>query len=258
MHKKGLEYHGTLWKAKIMRLLSAFKVVLITQLALVPALVSAQIQTKKVSFPAGKSSTNISGTIKGRQTVDYTLSVKEGQEMHVTLNSKNTSLYFNVLAPGSNDEAIFIGSTDGNKFDGTMSMSGVYKIRVYLMASAARRNESANYGLAISVPGGGTSGGDAKVAGTQYNATGKVPAALGTAKRGSVQADFGVIRNSDGSAELHLKIPNGLQQKIRFERGEWSCVSCTGIKYTKNGDEWTVTINDYERYYIPDAVITGG
>jgi hypothetical protein len=35
-------------------------------------------------------------------------------------------------------------------------------------------------------------------------------------------------------------------------------VSCTGIKYTKNGDEWTVTINDYERYYIPDAVITGG
>lgn len=231
---------------------------MVTQLALVPALVSAQIQTKKVSFPAGKTSTYISGTIKGRQTVDYTLSVKEGQEMQVSLNSKNGALYFNVLPPGSNDEAIFVGSTEGNKYSGTTSMTGVYKIRVYLMASAARKNESANYGLTISVPAGGSGGGDAKVAGTSYNATGKVPAALGTAKKGSVQADFGVIRKSDGSAELHLKVPNGLQQKIKFERGEWTCLSCTGIKYTKNGDEWTVTINDYERYYIPDAVITGG
>lgn len=227
-------------------------------MATIPILATAQIQTKKVSFPAGKSSTNISGTIKGRQTIDYTVSAKAGQQMIVTLNSKHGALYFNVLPPGSNDVAIFIGSTEGNKFEGSLPENGTYKIRVYLMASAARRNESANYGLAISVTGGTSSGGDAKVAGTPYHATGKVPAALGTAKKGSVQADFGVIRNSDGSADLHLKIPNGLQQKIRFERGEWTCPACTGIKYTKNGDEWTVTLNDYEHYYIPEAVITGG
>lgn len=226
-------------------------------MAAIPFLSSAQTQTKKVTFPAGQTSTNVSGTIKGRQTIDYTVSAKEGQQMHVSLNTKHTALYFNVLPPGSNDEAIFIGSTEGNKFDGTLSATGTYKIRVYLMASAARRNESGNYGLAISVTGGG-SGGDAKVAGTNYNATGKVPAALGTGARGSVQADFGVIRKSNGSAELHLKVPNGLQHKIKFERGEWSCLNCNSIKYTKNGDEWTVTINDYDRYYIPDAVITGG
>ncbi len=239
-----------------MGLKAVLKTIVIAQLAALPALVSAQIQTKKVSFPAGQSGTKINGTIKGEQTIDYTVSAKANQEMSVTLTSKNASLYFNVLPPGSEGEAIFIGSTEGNKFSGTLAVDGVYKIRVYLMRSAARRNESASYGLAINVTGSGS--GDAKVAGTPYHATGKVPAAFGTAKKGSVQADFGVIRNSDGSAELHLKIPNGLQQKIKFERGEWSCVSCNGIKYSRNADEWTVTINDYERYYIPDAVITGG
>lgn len=239
-----------------MRLKSVLKAVVLIQLAVFPTLVSAQIQTKKVSFPAGQSSTKISGTIKGEQTIDYTVSAKANQQMSVSLTTKNTALYFNVLPPGSEGEAIFIGSTEGNKFTGTLNTDGVYKIRVYLMRSAARRNESGSYTLAIGVTGSGS--GDAKVSGTPYHATGKVPAALGTAKKGSVQADFGVIRNSDGSAELHLKIPNGLQQKIKFERGEWSCISCNGIKYTKNADEWTVTLNDYERYYIPDAVITGG
>jgi hypothetical protein len=239
-----------------MRSLTVLPVVLFTQLALAPVLGFAQIETRKVSFPTGKSSTNISSSIKGQKTIDYTVSAKAGQEMQVSLNSKHTALYFNVLPPGSTGEAIFIGSTEGNKFGGTLSADGAYKIRVYLMASAARRNESANFGLYISITGGST--GDAKVAGTPYHATGKVPAATGNAKKGSAMADFGVIRNSDGSAELHLKIPGGLQQKIKFERGEWTCQNCNGIKYTRQGDEWTVTLNDYERYYIPDAVITGG
>lgn len=241
-----------------MKLYSLLRVILLVQMAVLSNLVFAQIETKKVTFPAGQSGTNISGTIKGRQTIDYAVSAKEGQEMQVSLNSKNKSLYFNVLPPGSTGEAIFVGSNEGVKFSGTLGMSGEYKIRVYLMSSAARRNESANFGLAISIKGGGSGGGDAKVAGTPYHATGKVPAALGTAKKGSVQADFGVIRDGNGGAELHLKIPGGLQQKINFNRGEWTCQDCQNIKYTKNGDEWTVTLNDYERYYIPDAVITGG
>jgi hypothetical protein len=231
--------------------------VVIAQLALAPALVFAQIETKKVSFPAGKTSTSISGTIKGRQTIDYTVSAKAGQEMTVSLNSKHTALYFNILPPGSQGEAIYNSSTDGNKYTGTLPSDGVYKIRVYLMSSAARRNESGNFGLAIGIVGDKV--GDAKVAGTPYHATGQVSASLGTEKRGSKTADFGVIRKSDGSAELHLKIPGGLQQKINFKGGEWTCQGCQNIKYTKNAaDEWTVTLNDYERYYIPDAVITGG
>ncbi|HSF44644.1 MAG TPA: PPC domain-containing protein [Chitinophagaceae bacterium] len=241
-----------------MRFFSVLKLILIAQLVLAPAWIFAQIQTKKISFPAGKSSTKVSGTIKGDQTIDYTVSAKAGQQLIVTLSAKNASLYFNVLPPGSNDVAIFIGSTEGNKYNGTLNVDGVYKIRVYLMRSAARRNESSKYELSVNIPPGESKSTDAKVPGTPYHATGKVPAALGTATKGSVQADFGVIRKSAGTAELHLKIPNGSQQKITFERGEWTCLNCKNIKYTKNADEWAITINGSEHYYVPEAVITGG
>jgi hypothetical protein len=230
---------------------------MVTQLVLGSVSAFAQIQTKPVSFPAGKSSTKISGTIKGDQSIDHTVSAKAGQQMHVTLTSKSTSVNFNVLPPGSNDVAIFIGSTEGTKYDGTLTADGVYKIRVYLMGSAARKNEPIKYELSVSIPAGSKTA-DAKVAGTPYHATGKVPAAVGSAKKGSVQADFGVIRRSGGSAELHLKMPNGTQQKIKFEQGEWTCINCKNIKYTKSGDEWSITLNNTEHYYVPDAVITGG
>jgi hypothetical protein len=239
--------------------ISRMKILLLPFLVLAPVLLFAQITTRKVSFPTGKSSTNISSSIKGEQTIDYTVSAKAGQEMKVTLTSKSTSLYFNVIPPGSTDEAIFIGSSEGNKFGGTLSADGVYKIRVYLMRSAARRNESANFGLYVSVAGNTST--DAKVHGTNYHATGEVQAATGTGKRGSTSAKFGVIRNADGTAELHLNLNGGLQQKVMFSKGEWKCLSeaCKKINYKRIGvDEWELIINDYEHYYIPDAVIIGG
>ncbi len=42
---------------------------------------------------------------------------------------------------------------DLNIFDGTLPMSGEYTVSVYMMRSAARRNEVSNYMLAISVEG---------------------------------------------------------------------------------------------------------
>ena len=30
------------------------------------------------------------------------------------------------------------------------------------------------------------------------------------------------------------------------------------LKSTKQGDEWTISIDDHEHYVIPDAVIMGG
>ena len=71
--------------------------------------------------------------------------------MNVTLKSNNLSNYFNVLPPGSNDVAMFVGSTGGNNWTGTLPADGDYKIRVYLMRNAARRNETANYTLTIGI-----------------------------------------------------------------------------------------------------------
>jgi len=138
-----------LQKKHSMRLHILYKIAMLTILATIPFMLPAQIQTKQVSFPTGKSSTSVSGTVKGDTTVDYLISVKTGQALSVSLSSKSTSLYFNILPPGSKDEAIFIGSTDGNKFARTLATSGDYKIRVYLYRSAARRKETAKYNLTI-------------------------------------------------------------------------------------------------------------
>jgi hypothetical protein len=137
----------------------------VAQLALGSASVFAQIQTKPVSFPAGKSSIKVSGTIKGGQTIDHTVSAKAGQQLQVTLTSTSTSVNFNVLPPGSNDVAIFIGSTEGTKYNGTLTADGTYKIRVYLMGSAARKNNPVKYDLTVSITASGKTA-DAKVAGT--------------------------------------------------------------------------------------------
>jgi hypothetical protein len=113
---------------------------------------AAQAPEKKpVEFPKGGSGVTITGTVKGSQTIDYTLRAQAGQVMAVTFKPSNASAYFNVMAPGSTGEAIFIGSTSGNEYSGDLAASGEYTIRVYLMRNAARRNETANYSLEVRV-----------------------------------------------------------------------------------------------------------
>lgn len=229
---------------------------LVLFVAMFTLVASAQIITKKVSFPAGKSSTTIQGKIVGEQTIDYTVSLSEGQELKVGLTTKSPSCYFNLLAPGSNDEAIFIGSNDGNNFGGTLSLSGVYKIRVYLYRNAARQGKSADFSIVISTTGGNNQANDAKVPGTNYHATGDLRAANGDSR---ATAKFGVIRSSGGKAEVHAKITGGLGRIFIFSQGEWRCKSDScGLIFNKKGDEWELIVNDYEHYYIPEAVIYGG
>lgn len=119
-------------------------------LSFLPMVAVGQITTKKVTFPAGKSSTAIKGVIKGDQTIDYTVSAKEGQEMKVSMKANINACYFNILPPGSEGEAIFTGEMDGNSFVGKLSASGTYKIRVFMMRSSARKGTTVNYTLNIS------------------------------------------------------------------------------------------------------------
>jgi hypothetical protein len=112
----------------------------------------AQIATSDVAFPWGSTGTDISGTISGDQIRDYVVRAQAGQVMSVRMTGSDI-VFFNVLPPGSDAEAIFIGSTEGDSFSGTLSQSGPYKIRVYQMRSSARRGESGSYGLAVSVTG---------------------------------------------------------------------------------------------------------
>jgi hypothetical protein len=117
-----------------------------------PVSASADIRQEPISFKPGASSTRLKGTIKGDQTVDYQLRARAGQSMVVTFNPTNPSAYFNILPPGS-DEALFIGSTLGNRFEGTLPADGTYTLRVYLMRSAARRHEKAQYTMDVGLTG---------------------------------------------------------------------------------------------------------
>ncbi|WP_209262239.1 hypothetical protein [Thiorhodococcus minor] len=105
------------------------------------------IRTERVQFKKGASSATVESSIKGYEGVDYVLGARKGQSMNVSMATSNTANYFNILAPGKDNEAMFIGSTSGNQSEGTLPASGDYKIRVYLMRSAARRGEVAAYRL---------------------------------------------------------------------------------------------------------------
>lgn len=109
-----------------------------------------QDRTERVQFARGAASKAISGTIRGYTGVNYIVGARAGQVMHATLQTNNASAYFNVWAPGA-DEAIFVGSTSGNRFSGTLSADGDYRVQVYMMRNAARRNERASYTLTVGV-----------------------------------------------------------------------------------------------------------
>jgi hypothetical protein len=228
-----------------------------------PAAHADEIRSQAVQFAKGHSTATVKGTIKGRQTIDYTLRARAGQTMKVSLKTSNGANYFNVLPPGSNDVAIFVGSTGGNEWTGALPADGEYKVRVYLMRSAARRNETASYTLTVGIAGsprasdfGKAPASDAKVKGTPYHATGPLSCTMGNEK--PVQCEFGVIRGKPGNAEVHITPPGGLKRVLIFMGDKVTTNPGEKIKAEKHGYDWVIEINDYEHYTIPEAVIYGG
>ena len=109
------------------------------------------IENRRVTFDRGANSATVEDSITGYETVDYLLNVRQGQAMNVSMATQNSSAHFNILEPGETDVATFVGSTSGNQFEGVAAKSGDYRIRVYLMRSAARRDETADYRLEMIV-----------------------------------------------------------------------------------------------------------
>jgi hypothetical protein len=232
---------------------------------LFPTRASDDIRTERVRFKPGTTSTAIEGSIKGYATVDYLVGARDGQQMNVSLATKHTATYFNILAPGENEVAMFNGSTSENQYEGTLPKSGDYRIRVYMMRSAARREEVANYRLEIIVNGGGaqSSGpeGDAKVAGTDFHATGEIPCSMG-GDQPTRSCPFGVTRRGGGSGTVTVTRPDGRKRQIYFEKG--LATGCdrsqadSGEFRTSRQDDLTIVQIGGERYEFPDAVINGG
>jgi hypothetical protein len=227
---------------------------------------ASAIESRPVHFAKGTSSARLKGSLKGDQITDYTLRAKAGQVMSVTLKTSNLSNYFNVLPPGSKDVAMFVGSASGNEWTGPLAADGDYTIRVYLMRSAARRNEAANYSLTVGITDSPTAtqalgpapATDAKIKGTPYHATGQVPCSIGDASQDAAQCNFGVIRGKPGNAQVHVTTPGGFERVLTFIAGKVTSDGGAAVKASKGADLWLIDVNDDEDCRIPGAVISGG
>jgi len=218
---------------------------------------------ERVVFAKGASSATIKGTLKGGADVDYLVRAAAGQTLEVKLQGTNPQNDFNVLPPGSTDVSMFVSNITGARsWSGVLPADGDYAIRVYLMRPAARRNESSNYTLTVAVTGAPLrplpAARDAKIAGTAYHATAKVPCAL-PYQPDVKSCDAGVVRRgNDGTATVEVIGPTGVQRRILFIQGK--PVASDGMdspSASRKGDVTTVEVGS-ERYEVPDAFLNGG
>jgi hypothetical protein len=128
---------------------SVVPVMVIGLLSLVTVVAAENDRDEQVRVVRGTSGTTIKATITGWESVNYKLQARSGQFMTVEMKTSNGSNYFNIYSPGKGpgDAAMFIGSTLGNHYEGTLPTDGEYTVQVFLMRNAARRNENAAYTL---------------------------------------------------------------------------------------------------------------
>jgi hypothetical protein len=225
------------------------------------------MRTERVHFAKGATSAVVEGTITGYEAVDYVLGASKGQSMNVSMATKNSATYFNILAPGETEVAFFNGSVSENQYEGVLPATGDYKIRVYMMRSAARRNEKANYRLEMIVSGkpqaAAAAAGNATVGkSAHYDATGKVPCAQHKGQPMG-QCDFGVTRTGNGDATVVITRPDGSKRTIMFTGGRATGADISqadgGAVFSaqRDGDLNLIKVGG-ERYEIPDAAVSGG
>ena len=220
-------------------------------------------RTERVQFPRGESATILKGTLKGDRDVDYVVRAAAGQTLEVSLAASNPQAYFNVLPPGSDNVAMYVAQ-DGKPYRGVLPADGEYRIRVYLMRPAARRNETSTYTLTVGVAGKPlwpiAAAKDALVQGTPYNATAQV-SCVPLYASAPAQCDAGVIRRgTDGTATVELRSKGStLVRRILFVAGKpVASDAADALSFTRQGDVTQVKIAPDERYDIPDAFLRGG
>jgi hypothetical protein len=113
---------------------------------------TAGARTVPLTFHSHDRGLNLEDQLRGYETVDYVMQAHAGERLAVHFAVDNRAAYFNVLTPAS-DSAVFVGATEGHQYEGPVTEDGLWRVRVYLMRSAARRNERAHYRLSISLHG---------------------------------------------------------------------------------------------------------
>jgi len=122
--------------------------VTIVMLLVLPLSIFAQGAPQRVRFQSGHSSAKLKGRIVGFDTKDYVVAAKAGQAMAIRLSSSNPSAYFVIYSISGR----VTDMNEATEWSETLSESGDYLIRVFMMRSAARRKgATANFTLSISI-----------------------------------------------------------------------------------------------------------
>jgi hypothetical protein len=219
-----------------------------------------------VVIPPGRNKPALKGRIQGGEYVDYRIRVAAGQTLSVTLKGSNPQNYFNVLPPGSEDAAMFIGSSAGNQFERIAPVEGVYVVRTYLMRAAARRNAVSNYALQIGVTGQALkpvpAKQDALIPGTPFHASGSIPCKIDMNPALQRCEAYVIRRSFDGTATVEVRWTLGTAAMVRrvlmIKGAPVSTDSPSEFSFVREADELVLTIGTEEQYRIPVALVVGG
>lgn len=121
-------------------------------LVLSTATAFAETRTQTVRFKSGETSATVSGKIRGYDVTKYALGAKTGQMVHILFRGDNGACYFNFMEAGASS-AVHMGDVAGNEFSMRLKRSGDSHAEVYMMRSAARRNEVCNYTITFEITG---------------------------------------------------------------------------------------------------------
>jgi hypothetical protein len=114
------------------------------------------------------------------------------------------------------------------------------------------------------IPGDGDGQGDAKVAGTDYNATAPIKCS-GYKGAGSAMCDAGVVRNLETGSYIDVTLKDGTKRTILFDKSgkflSFSTAEADGtaamkITSKRDGDTTIATLGS-ETYEIPDVFVLG-
>jgi hypothetical protein len=114
------------------------------------------------------------------------------------------------------------------------------------------------------IAGDGDSQGDAKVAGTNYNATGQIRCA-GYKGAAAGMCEAGVVRDAETGPYIDVTLPDGVKRTIFFNKDgsflSFSTAQADGtaampITSSREGDLTIATLGS-ERYEIPDVFVQG-
>lgn len=103
-----------------------------------------------IDFPESGTKT-VSGRIEGYKSVAYAMPIRKGQRLEVTMDTKSTSAYFNIIdTKDTSGAALFAGEMNNTRTALIRATEdATYVLRPYLNRAVARRGSSADYTFKI-------------------------------------------------------------------------------------------------------------